>query len=93
MNQENTSPFRDKIAYILGHEIIYSTQYQSIEFGRSNEQLERFVEKEMGSFAEWASLNKWKYGTDGLWFSLDEGNDNDYTTEELIKLYYQSIKG
>ncbi len=55
--------------------------------------VEEIMPQEMGSFAEWTSRNKWKFCTDGLWYSLDEENDNYYTTEELIKRYYESIKG
>jgi hypothetical protein len=54
--------------------------------------MEEYALQEMAAFAEWTSRNKWRVDTIGLWYSLDEDNDNSYTTEELIKRYYESIK-
>ncbi len=91
MNHETPSPFRDKIAYILGHEIIYSTQYQSIEFGRANEQLESLIAKEMGSFGEWLDSSPYIWWKDkGVWTDIIV--NQEYTTTEVVQFYLNRDK-
>ena len=80
------SQLRDTIGYILNDNIIYSKQYEKIEYGKAGEQLEKLLDSEMGKFSEWLDTQQWIYFVNKkTWTHL--GTQEDLTTPQLIELY------
>lgn len=84
-----STPLRDTIGYILNHNIIYSKQYEKIEYGKAGDQLEKLLDSEIGKFAEWLTKNNiqdmGKGWIDfGPYPSLFQGT---LSTTQLIELY------
>jgi hypothetical protein len=83
------TPLRETIGYILTHNIIYSKQYELIEYGKAGEQLENLMDSEMGKFVEWINENSISNMGNG-WVdfgpypSVFQGT---LTTPQLIELY------
>lgn len=55
--------------------------------------MEEYALQEMGSFAEWI-LKEGYYGDEGVWWTNPYTEMAQmYTTEQILKEYYESIKG
>jgi len=70
----------------------YAVKYALNKLGTSNEHTEVTI-KHMKGFAEWLIWKPYKMIRRGEWMNMDKsiGEDNYYTTEQLIEEYIKQL--
>jgi hypothetical protein len=72
----------------------HPTQAMQTAFLDGHNTAEQSIDEMMCKFAEWVNTkwHQWEQGGSHKYTSLYEGDDNEYTTKELLDLFKQSLK-